>query len=98
MKLPLERGNIPATKPPLPPLLKRGKNALAGELVHRVRAQIQEPCNLLAVKKNVVFFDHPSIPAIDNARVMTRLATAPSPIIINTAVKIGQEMIFPVDP
>jgi hypothetical protein len=63
MQLALERGDVATPKAPLPPLLERRKDALPRELVDRVRTEIQETRNLLAVEKNVVFFVHPVCPS-----------------------------------
>jgi len=63
MQLSLERRDVTPAEAPLPALLERGKNALARKFVDGVRAEIQEPSDFLAVQKNIVFLDHPSIPA-----------------------------------
>jgi hypothetical protein len=63
MQLALERSDVAPAKPPLSTLLERRKNVLACEFVDGVRTEVQESRDFLAVQKNIVFLDHPSIPA-----------------------------------
>ena len=63
MQLALERGDVAPAEAPLPALLERRKNALACEFIDGIRTEIQESRDFLAVQKNIVFLDHPSIPA-----------------------------------
>src|SRR5438552_18657399 len=57
-QLSLEGGDVPLPEAPLAPLLDRGKNALAGQLVHRIRTAVEDLRDLFAVEQAIFRIDH----------------------------------------
>lgn len=57
-ELTLGRRNVALAKPPLPTLFECGQDVAARELVHRVRAHVEEERNLPRIQKDIVSIGH----------------------------------------
>src|SRR5579884_1497666 len=57
-ELSLVGSDVPLAEAPLPPALEGRQHALAGQLVHRIRAQVEDLGDLFAVEQDFLPVEH----------------------------------------